>query len=39
MIVGMWLDDLGFDLSETFHVTAHGAECLSSFPRELAVKD
>jgi ectoine hydrolase len=39
MIVGMWMDDIGFDLSETFHVTAGGAECLSSFPRELAVKD
>jgi ectoine hydrolase len=39
MIVGMWMDGGGFELSETFHVTAGGAECLSSFPRELAVKE
>jgi ectoine hydrolase len=39
MIVGMWMDDWGFEVSETFHVAAHGAECLSSFPRELVVKD
>jgi Xaa-Pro aminopeptidase len=39
MIVGMWMDGWGFELSETFHVAANGAECLSSFPRELAVKE
>jgi ectoine hydrolase len=39
MIVGMWMDGWGFEISETFHVTAGGAECLSSFPRELAVKE
>jgi ectoine hydrolase len=38
MIVGMWMDGWGFEISETFHVTPGGAECLSSFPRELAVK-
>jgi Xaa-Pro aminopeptidase len=38
MIVGMWMDGWGYELSETFHVTEQGAECLSSFPRELAVK-
>jgi ectoine hydrolase len=39
MIVGMWMDGWGYELSETFHVTAGGAECLSTFPRELAVKE
>jgi ectoine hydrolase len=39
MIVGMWMEGWGFDLSETFHVTADGAECLSAFPREPAVKE
>ena len=39
MIVGMWMDGWGFELSETFHVAEHGAECLSAFPRELVVKD
>ena len=39
MIVGMWMDGWGYELSETFHVTATGAECLSAFPRELTVKE
>ncbi len=39
MIVGMWMNGWGYELSETFHVTAGGAECLSSFPRELTVKE
>jgi len=38
MIVGMWMDDWGFEASETFIVTDDGAECLCSFPRELAIK-
>jgi ectoine hydrolase len=38
MIVGMWMDDWGFEVSETFVVTDGGAECLCSFPRELAVR-
>lgn len=37
MIVGMWMDDWGFEASETFVVTDGGAECLCSFPRELRV--
>lgn len=39
MIVGMWMDGWGYELSETFHVTTSGAECLSAFPRELTVKE
>lgn len=38
MICGMWMDGWGYELSETFHVTASGAECLSAFPRDLHVK-
>jgi ectoine hydrolase len=38
MICGMWMDDWGFEASETFVVTESGAECLCSFPRELTVK-
>ena len=38
MIAGMWMEDWGFAASETFVVTESGAECLASFPRELAVK-
>ncbi|MGH2764168.1 MAG: M24 family metallopeptidase [Thermoleophilaceae bacterium] len=38
MILGMWMDDWGYELSETFRVTDGGAECLCAFPRELTVK-
>ena len=38
MILGMWMDDWGFEASETFVVAESGAECLCWFPRELAVK-
>jgi ectoine hydrolase len=35
MIPGIWQDDVGVEISETFHVTANGAETLSDFSREL----
>jgi ectoine hydrolase len=38
MILGIWLDDWGYELSEPFRVTDEGAECLCSFPRRLTVK-
>lgn len=38
MILGLWMDDWGFELAETFRVTPAGAECLCSFPRRLFVK-
>jgi Xaa-Pro dipeptidase len=39
MILGMWRRDWGFELSETFRVTAEGApEILTSFPRDMVVK-
>jgi ectoine hydrolase len=39
MILGMWMDDWGYELSETFCVSKAGApEILTSFPRELVVK-
>ncbi len=37
MIVGMWMDDWGFEVSEAFAVTESGAETFCSFPRELAL--
>lgn len=39
VIAGMWLDEGGFEVSETVVVTETGAECLCSFPRALAVKE
>jgi Xaa-Pro aminopeptidase len=38
MILGMWMDDWGYELSETFRVTPGGAECFTSFDRRLVVK-
>ncbi len=38
MILGMWMDGWGYELSETFVVTADGPDCLASVPRGLTVK-
>lgn len=39
MILGMWMDDWGYELSETFCVSKSGApEILTSFPRDLVIK-
>jgi ectoine hydrolase len=39
MIIGLWMDDWGFELSETFRVTDDGApEVFSHVPREVFVK-
>lgn len=38
MILGMWLDGWGYELSEPVVVTGNGAETLSNVPRGLTVK-
>ncbi|MEM7224283.1 MAG: M24 family metallopeptidase [Pseudomonadota bacterium] len=38
VMLGMWLDDWGMELSETVRVTETGVECLTSFPRDVFVK-
>ena len=38
VILGMWMDDWGVEISEAFVVTEQGAEPLASFPRQLFVK-
>lgn len=38
MIPGIWLDNFGVELSETFRVTETGCETLANFPRELFIK-
>ncbi|AEN05454.1 M24 family metallopeptidase [Halolamina sp.] len=37
MIPGIWFDDFGVEISETFRVTKHGAETLADFDRDLFV--
>ena len=38
MILGMWMDDWGFECSESFRVTEDGCETFADFPRKLFVK-
>ena len=35
IMLGMWMDGWGMELSETVRVTSSGAECLTNFPRKL----
>ena len=35
MIPGIWTEDVGMEISETFRVTSSGAETLADFPRRL----
>lgn len=39
LIPGLWFDDYGIEISESFRVTETGCEVLADFPRELIVKD
>jgi ectoine hydrolase len=38
LILGMWMDDWGFELSETIAITDTGHELLTHCPRKLFVK-
>jgi ectoine hydrolase len=38
MIPGIWCDDFGVELSESFRVTENGSENFADFPRELIMK-
>lgn len=38
LMLGMWMDGWGFEMSETFRVTETGSESLTRFPRQLFVK-
>jgi Xaa-Pro aminopeptidase len=37
LMLGMWMDGWGMEMSETVLVADHGAECLTDFPRGLHV--
>lgn len=39
VMLGMWLDDWGMELSETVCVVQSGVECLTRFPRHVHVVD
>ena len=38
MILGMWMDDYGFECSESFRVSENGCETFADVPRKLFVK-
>ncbi len=38
MILGMWMDDWGFECSESFRITDTGSETFADFPRKLFIK-
>jgi ectoine hydrolase len=39
LIPGIWLDQYGFEVSESFRVTENGCETFASIPRKLFIKD
>ena len=39
VMLGMWLDGWGMEMSETVHITSTGCKCLTHFPRELHIVD
>jgi len=36
---GLWLEEMGIEITESFVIGAGGAECFTTFPRKLLVKD
>ena len=39
LIPGLWFDNYGIEISETFRVTEKGCETFTNFPRDLIVQD
>ncbi|GHD99561.1 X-Pro dipeptidase [Defluviimonas sp. 20V17] len=37
-MTGLWLQDMGFEMTESILITETGVECLANVPRELVVK-
>ena len=38
-MTGLWMDDWGFEITESIVIGANGSECLANVPRRLHVKD
>jgi len=38
-MTGLWMDDWGFEITESIIIGANGPECLANVPRRLLVKD
>jgi ectoine hydrolase len=37
-MTGLWLEDMGLEITESIAITETGVECLSNVPRQLFVK-
>ncbi|MER9573920.1 M24 family metallopeptidase, partial [Mesorhizobium opportunistum] len=37
-MTGLWMEDWGFELTETVLITETGMECLANVPRQLFIK-
>lgn len=38
-MTGLWMDDWGFEITESIRITKSGPECLADVPRKMVVKD
>jgi Xaa-Pro aminopeptidase len=38
-MTGLWMEDWGFEITESIRITKTGHECLSDVPRKMVVKD
>ena len=38
-MTGLWMEDWGFEMTESIRITPDGHECLADVPRKLVIKD
>jgi ectoine hydrolase len=38
-MTGLWMDDWGFEITESVAIGSNGPECLADLPRNLVVRD
>ncbi|MGB7321432.1 MAG: ectoine hydrolase DoeA, partial [Albidovulum sp.] len=38
-MTGLWMQDWGFEITESIRITKTGYECLADVPRKMVVKD
>ena len=38
-MTGLWMEDWGFEITESICIGADGPECLADVPRKMVVKD
>jgi ectoine hydrolase len=38
-MTGLWMDDWGFEITESIRIGDRGPECLANVPRKMVVKD